>query len=181
MYRRFYFPYLTYPSRCLDDIDDEVRDRAAMYLRMFKESFLADTYVKEGESPEFGPRDRTYRITEAVFSLDVLESKLVLYVNDLSASATPFDASSIPKISRAQAAAETARRFPSGTLLCLLTHTPTQDQAHLKRLGSQPRRRSHPHHSYLPLRPSQRTCSNSRKSLSWHHMARSWEVQSWFN
>ena len=36
--------------RCLDDVDDEVRDRAAMYLRMFKESLLADTYVKEGGS-----------------------------------------------------------------------------------------------------------------------------------
>jgi len=39
------------PSRCLDDVDDEVRDRAAMYLRLFRESLLADTYVKEGESP----------------------------------------------------------------------------------------------------------------------------------
>ena len=38
--------------RCLDDVDDEVRDRAAMYLRMFKESLLADTYVKEGESTD---------------------------------------------------------------------------------------------------------------------------------
>ena len=36
--------------RCLDDVDDEVRDRAAMYLRMFRESLLADTYVKEGNS-----------------------------------------------------------------------------------------------------------------------------------
>ena len=43
--------YLTVPPRCLDDVDDEVRDRAAMYLRMFKESLLAATYVKEGESP----------------------------------------------------------------------------------------------------------------------------------
>jgi len=46
---------------------------------------------------------------ESVFSLDVLESKLVSYVNDPSASTTPFDASSIPKISRIQAAAEAAR------------------------------------------------------------------------
>ena len=38
--------------RCLDDVDDEVRDRAAMYLRMLKESFLADAYVKEGNSRE---------------------------------------------------------------------------------------------------------------------------------
>lgn len=40
--------YLMDSPRCLDDVDDEVRDRAAMYLRMFKESLLADTYVKEG-------------------------------------------------------------------------------------------------------------------------------------
>ena len=40
--------YLMGSPRCLDDVDDEVRDRAAMYLRMFKESLLADTYVKEG-------------------------------------------------------------------------------------------------------------------------------------
>ena len=41
---------LTGPSRCLDDVDDEVRDRAAMYLRLFRESLLADTYAKEGIS-----------------------------------------------------------------------------------------------------------------------------------
>jgi len=61
------------------------------------------------------PMKPTNRIPESVFSLDALESKLVSYVNDPSASTTPFDASSIPKISRTQAAAEAARRFPSGT------------------------------------------------------------------
>lgn len=55
------------------------------------------------------------RIPESVFSLDALESKLVSYVNDPSASAAPFDSSSIPKISRAQAAAEAARKFPAET------------------------------------------------------------------
>lgn len=34
---------------CLDDVDDEVRDRAALYLRSFKEKALADAYVREGE------------------------------------------------------------------------------------------------------------------------------------
>ena len=105
--------YLKVPPRCLDDVDDEVRDRAAMYLRMFEESSLADTYVKEGESPDvFSPRGLANSVTESVFSLDALESKLVSYVNDLSASVTPFDASSVPKISRTQAAAEAARRSP---------------------------------------------------------------------
>jgi coatomer protein complex subunit gamma len=33
----------------LDDVDDEVRDRAAMYLRVMKEDSLADVFVKDGE------------------------------------------------------------------------------------------------------------------------------------
>ena len=40
--------WLIVPVRCLDDVDDEVRDRAAMYVRVFKEKLLADAYVKEG-------------------------------------------------------------------------------------------------------------------------------------
>ncbi|KAH7916383.1 coatomer subunit gamma [Hygrophoropsis aurantiaca] len=80
-------------NRCLDDVDDEVRDRAALYLGTFKETSLADAYVKE----------------ESVFSLAALESKLVSYVNDPDASEKPFDATSIPKISRAQLAAESNR------------------------------------------------------------------------
>jgi coatomer protein complex subunit gamma len=80
-------------NRCLDDVDDEVRDRAALYLRTFKEEPLATVYVKE----------------ESFFSLAALEAKLVSYVNDPAASAKAFDASSIQKISRAQAAQEVAR------------------------------------------------------------------------
>jgi coatomer protein complex subunit gamma len=80
-------------SRCLDDVDDEVRDRAAMYVRVFKEKPLADAYMRE----------------ESVFSLTALESKLVAYVSDPTAAAQPFDSSAIPKISRAQLAAEASR------------------------------------------------------------------------
>ncbi|KAJ3721911.1 coatomer subunit gamma [Lentinula raphanica] len=80
-------------NRCLDDVDDEVRDRAALYLRTFKEKSLANVYVKE----------------ESVFSLAALESKLVAYVQDPSASLQPLDLSSVPKISRVQAAQEAAR------------------------------------------------------------------------
>ncbi|KAK7063804.1 coatomer subunit gamma [Favolaschia claudopus] len=80
-------------NRCLDDVDDEVRDRATMYLKVFKAQNLVEPYVKE----------------DSVLSLTALEAKLVSYVKDGSASAQPFDVSSIPKISRAQAAAESAR------------------------------------------------------------------------
>ena len=40
-------------SRCLDDVDDEVRDRAAMYLRVLAEEELAEIYIKEGKSSSF--------------------------------------------------------------------------------------------------------------------------------
>ncbi|KAF7965672.1 hypothetical protein HWV62_42376 [Athelia sp. TMB] len=80
-------------NRCLDDVDDEVRDRAALYLKTFKEEPLAQAYVKE----------------ESVFSLAALEAKLVQYVKDPSSSTQAFDVSTIPKISRAQAAQEIAR------------------------------------------------------------------------
>ena len=35
-------------GRCLDDVDDEVRDRAAMYLKVINEEPLAQQYVKDG-------------------------------------------------------------------------------------------------------------------------------------
>ncbi|KAH8099743.1 coatomer subunit gamma [Cristinia sonorae] len=79
--------------RCLDDVDDEVRDRAAMYLRLFGETALAATYVKE----------------ESIFSLSALESKLVSYISDPDASEEAFDVSTIPRISREQAAKDAAR------------------------------------------------------------------------
>jgi hypothetical protein len=37
--------------RCLDDVDDEVRDRAALYLKVLNEQALAEVYVREGSSP----------------------------------------------------------------------------------------------------------------------------------
>ncbi|KDQ63194.1 hypothetical protein JAAARDRAFT_53417 [Jaapia argillacea MUCL 33604] len=80
-------------NRCLDDVDDEVRDRAAMYLKTLREPLLANAYVKQ----------------DSVYSLAALEAKLVAYVNDADAADQPFDVSSIPRISRAQAAQEIAR------------------------------------------------------------------------
>ncbi|KAJ7103074.1 adaptin N terminal region-domain-containing protein [Mycena belliarum] len=80
-------------NRCLDDVDDEVRDRAAMYLKVFKTEKLVEPYIKE----------------DSVFSLAALEAKLVSYVNDAGSSAQPFDVSTVPKISRSQAALDAAR------------------------------------------------------------------------
>jgi coatomer protein complex subunit gamma len=39
--------------RCLDDVDDEVRDRAAMYIKVLEEKALADVFVREGECIDF--------------------------------------------------------------------------------------------------------------------------------
>ena len=35
--------------RCLEDVDDEVRDRAAMYIKVLDEQSLADAFVREGQ------------------------------------------------------------------------------------------------------------------------------------
>lgn len=35
-------------NSCLEDVDDEVRDRAALYLTAMENQELANMYVKEG-------------------------------------------------------------------------------------------------------------------------------------
>lgn len=37
-------------TRCLDDIDDEVRDRAAFHLRLMSEEDMAARFIKNGRS-----------------------------------------------------------------------------------------------------------------------------------
>jgi len=96
-------------NRCLDDVDDEVRDRAALYLKVIKESRLAETYVKD----------------DSVFSLSALESKLVAYVKDGDAASQPFDISSVPKMSREQAAQEVARPSSLDTIGAPVTRATT--------------------------------------------------------
>ena len=54
---------------------------------------------------------------ESVFSLAALESKLVAYVKDPAAAQQPFDVASVPKISRAQAAQEAARKLLAFSVL----------------------------------------------------------------
>ncbi|KAF8482068.1 adaptin N terminal region-domain-containing protein [Russula ochroleuca] len=96
-------------NRCLDDVEDEVRDRAALYLKVIEEPPLADTYVKD----------------DSVFSLSALEAKLVAYVRDADATSQPFDVSSVPKVSREQAAQEVARPSSLDTIGVPVTRTTT--------------------------------------------------------
>ncbi|GAA6031128.1 hypothetical protein JCM8097_004017 [Rhodosporidiobolus ruineniae] len=80
-------------TRCLDDVDDEVRDRAAFNLQLLQDEPLANTFVRD----------------DSTFSLDALEARLASYVADQEAADLPFDFAAVPKISKEQAL-ETARR-----------------------------------------------------------------------
>ncbi|GAA5855609.1 hypothetical protein JCM8547_001615 [Rhodosporidiobolus lusitaniae] len=80
-------------TRCLDDVDDEVRDRAAFNLKLLADEPLANTFVRD----------------DSTFSLDALEARLASYVADQEAAAQPFDFTAVPKVSKEQAL-EAARR-----------------------------------------------------------------------
>jgi len=80
-------------TRCLDDVDDEVRDRAALYLQVIKDEPLGETLVKD----------------ESTFALPALEAQLLSYMQDPQASAQPFSLDSVPKISKDQARQEALR------------------------------------------------------------------------
>lgn len=80
-------------TRCLDDTDDEVRDRAALNLRLMKEDDdVAERFIKN----------------DSMFSLSTFEHKLVMYVtsDDKAVFSKAFDVSSVPVVSQEQALAE---------------------------------------------------------------------------
>lgn len=80
-------------TRCLDDTDDEVRDRAALNLRLMKEDDeIAERFIKN----------------DSMFSLSTFEHKLVMYVtsDDKSVFSSAFDVSTVPVVSHEQALAE---------------------------------------------------------------------------
>ncbi|KIW22652.1 uncharacterized protein PV07_10929 [Cladophialophora immunda] len=80
-------------TRCLDDTDDEVRDRAALNLRLMQEEDdIADRFIKN----------------DSMFSLSTFEHRLVMYVtsDDKAVFAKAFDIKSVPVVSHEQALAE---------------------------------------------------------------------------
>ena len=80
-------------TRCLDDTDDEVRDRAALNLRLMEEEDeVTERFVKN----------------DSMFSLAAFEHKLVMYVtsDDKQVFSKAFDLSSVPVVSHEQALAE---------------------------------------------------------------------------
>lgn len=81
-------------TRCLDDVDDEVRDRAALNLKLMGEEDdqMASNFVKN----------------DSMFALPYFEHQLVMYVTseDKTAFDEPFDIAKIPVVTREQADAE---------------------------------------------------------------------------
>lgn len=80
-------------TRCLDDVDDEVRDRAALNLRlMSEEDEIAERFIKN----------------DSMYSLSTFEHQLVMYVtaDNKATFSKAFDLSTIPVVSHEQALAE---------------------------------------------------------------------------
>lgn len=81
-------------TRCLQDTDDECRDRAALNLRL----------IADSEDQEMAKR---FLRNDSMFSLPVLEHQLVMYVTaDPETFNEPFDLNKVPVVSRDQADAE---------------------------------------------------------------------------
>ncbi|CDK27298.1 unnamed protein product [Kuraishia capsulata CBS 1993] len=79
-------------TRCLSDVDDEVRDRAALSLKLLSSKDIEEAKV--------------YLAPSVKYSLPILEQKLALYVSgDKDTFSTPFDISSIPTITEEEAKA----------------------------------------------------------------------------
>lgn len=89
-------------TRCLDDDTDEVRDRAALSLRLLG---LSDPAVAQ-----------TFISPKSKYSLPQLEYQLALYVsNDGSDFSAPFDASNIQTITSEEALADALKKKTAST------------------------------------------------------------------
>lgn len=94
-------------TRCLDDTDDEVRDRAALNLRLMnEEDEMASQFIKNGK-PAAQCKDPANPV-DSMYSLSTFEHQLVMYVtsNQKETFAAAFDVSTIPVVTQEQALAE---------------------------------------------------------------------------
>ncbi|KAI8880513.1 Coatomer, gamma subunit [Backusella circina FSU 941] len=108
-------------TRCLDDVDDEVRDRATLNLALMNSQELAKQYIND----------------DATFALSTLERQLVEYVNTPTENTKEFNLESIPVISKTQDDEERRRRtqdqsmpLVSASPVTTSTKTPTPASAH---------------------------------------------------
>ena len=98
--------------RCLDDMDDEVRDRAALYLAILESPELCEKYIANGAALvcfEIKCRNSTHTTfvsaLETTFSWASLERNLMSYLTSSSHS-QPFNISTTPVVTKAQEKAE---------------------------------------------------------------------------
>ena len=104
---------------------------------------------------------------DSVFSLSALEAKLVAYVRDADAASQPFDVSSVPKVSREQAAQEVARKC--GTSLSVQPLIVAQGLAPWIPLASlSQERRPQCRHPKQRSRHNRHTYNNWFKCQNWH-------------
>ncbi|KAJ3306240.1 Coatomer subunit gamma-2 [Kappamyces sp. JEL0829] len=73
-------------ERCADDADDEVRDRAILFLRIIHNGELSDKYIAN----------------DSAFAWASLENNLQQYLSNPEAYSTPFDINAIPVVSKMQ-------------------------------------------------------------------------------
>ncbi|ORX53206.1 Coatomer, gamma subunit [Hesseltinella vesiculosa] len=107
-------------TRCLDDVDDEVRDRATLSLKLMDHEDLAGAYVQD----------------DATFALPSLERQLVDYVNSPLANDKQFDLASVPVISKSQEEDERRRQRTQDIMTpSLSTPTPTATAAAVAHAG----------------------------------------------
>lgn len=107
-------------TRCQDDVDDEVRDRATLALEMMKNAELA----------------KLYNVSDSTFALPILERELVEYVN-LAGSEKAFNLSAVPVISKAQEEEERRRNRPQDLTTANLISSPaTANSPHTPQAGS---------------------------------------------
>jgi coatomer protein complex subunit gamma len=79
--------------RCLEDADDEVRDRATFFLRVLDDPQLQSEYLAD----------------ETVYTWSVLEQSLLSYLADPASHSSPFNIQSVPVLSKAQELSELSR------------------------------------------------------------------------
>ncbi|KAL1927483.1 hypothetical protein VTP01DRAFT_3720 [Rhizomucor pusillus] len=109
-------------TRCLDDVDDEVRDRAALSLALMESDDLAKKYIKD----------------DATYALPTLERQLVDYVNKPLGNDQEFDLSSVPVISKAQEEEERRRLRTQDISASPMLKTPSTHKAHSPAAPSTP-------------------------------------------
>jgi len=73
--------------RCLNDADDEVRDRAAFYLALIENDLDSA---------------RRYLLNDNTYSLPALEKMLVTYTSNPTSTVSPFDIKTVPLVSKEQ-------------------------------------------------------------------------------